>query len=57
MIRTDRAAEEAAPVEHPDLGNVARVVADGDALPDECGERRIHVAQALKVDPVPAHLA
>ncbi len=42
-------------VEQPDLGQVARVVADGDRLADEAGERRGDVAQALEADAVAPH--
>jgi hypothetical protein len=42
-------------VEDPDLGQVARVVADGDRLADEAGERRGDVAQALEADAVAPH--
>ena len=36
----------------PDLGDVARVVADGDALAHEGGERGIEIAQAAEADAV-----
>lgn len=35
-------------MEHPDLGQVARVVANDDGLADIRGQHRINVAQALK---------
>jgi hypothetical protein len=42
-------------VEQPDFGQVAGVVADGDHLADEAGERRGNVAQALEADAVAPH--
>ena len=47
-----RSAQEAVAVEHPHLGQVARVVAQGDGLADVAGERRAGVAQALEADAV-----
>ena len=52
-----RHAQELAAVEHPDLGQVPRVVADGDLFPDVGGQRQRQVAQAVAVDPVAVHLA
>ena len=55
VFLTHRAAEEAGAVEQPDFGQVAGVVADGDRLADEAGERRGDVAQALEADAVAPH--
>jgi hypothetical protein len=44
-------------VEYPDLGDVARVVADGHWFPDVGGQGRGEVAQALEVDAVAVHHA
>ena len=57
-FRADRAPgrAEAVVAEDPDLGEVARVVADRDGLADKGRERRLDVAQALEPDPVAVHL-
>ncbi len=52
VLLAHRAAQEPVAVEHSDLGQVARIVADGDGLADVAGERRAGVAQALEVDAV-----
>lgn len=55
MVRADRAAEKAVPVEDPDFGHVAGIVTDGDMLADKRRQRGVHVAQALEVDAIPTH--
>ena len=55
MIWADRTAEESASVKHPDFRDVAGKVADGDASADEGRKRRVHVAQELEMDSIPAH--
>ena len=57
VVLAHRTAKELVAVEHPDLGQVARVVADGDGLADIRGQHRINVAQALEVDAVAPHAA
>ena len=52
QVGADRPAQEAVLVEDPDLGHVARVVADDDALADVGGQHRVQVAQRLEVDAV-----
>src|SRR6056297_1679483 len=52
MFRADRPAEEPVAMEHADLSYVARVVTDGDGLPNINSERGVHVAQALEMDAV-----
>jgi hypothetical protein len=56
-LRADGAADEALIPENPDLGEVARVVADCDRLADEGRECRIDVAQALEPYSVALHPA
>ena len=57
VLLAHRAAQEAVAVKHPDLGQVARVVADSDGLPDIRGQQRVNVAQPLEVDAVALHAA
>src|SRR5699024_3827331 len=49
----DRRAHEGVVVVDTDLGEVARVIADGDRAPDEGGERGREVALSLEMDAVP----
>lgn len=51
----DGDADECVAVVHADLGDVARVVADCDRVPDEGGECRSEVALALEVNAVALH--
>ena len=57
VVGADRPAEKPVAVEHPDLGDVAWVVADGDRFPDVIGQGGGEVAQALEVDAVAVHSA
>lgn len=52
-----RPAQEPVAVKDPDLGRVARVVADGDGLADAGGQRRVDVAWPLETDAVASHAA
>ena len=52
VLLADRSAEKGVAVEQPDLGQVARVVADGHRLAHESRERGRHVAQPLEVDAI-----
>ena len=50
-------AQELSLVKHPDLGQVPRVVADGDLFADVRGQRQGQVSQAVALDAVAVHLA
>jgi len=55
VLGADRPAQEPVAMEHPDLGDIARVVADGHLAPDVGGECGVEVAQALEADAVAVH--
>ena len=57
VLLADRTAQELVAVEHPDFGQVARIVADGDGLADIGGQDRIDVAQSLEMNAVAPHAA
>ena len=57
MAGADRPAQLGAFEEDPDLGHVARVVADDDLLADVVGQDRVEVSQPLKPDSVGMDLA
>jgi hypothetical protein len=52
VFGVDGTAEETIAVEHPDLRNIAGVVANGDALANEGSQGRIEIAQAAEPDAV-----
>lgn len=51
----DGNTDEGVAVVDADLGDVVRVVADGDGVPNERGKRRCEVALTLEVDAVSLH--
>ncbi len=55
QVGANGAAQELVAVEHPDLGQVTRVVARGDLLTGVVGEHWIQIAQRLVVDAVRVH--
>lgn len=52
VLQADGPAEEAIAVEHPDLGEVARIIAKGHRFADISGQGGVEIAQPLEVDAV-----
>ena len=55
VVFVDGDADERVAVIDTDLGDVPRVVTDGDRVPDEGGEGGCEVTLALEVDTVTLH--